>query len=739
MILFALVVLVSVISINDAFAFKTISDDSTGGDCSTMGTWDSATKTCTLTSDLSDGIVITSNGITLDGNGTTISGTYMLTYDPNSAIKGILLDHTTGVTIKNTLVKNFNFGIYLETSDGNTIQSNTLTDNKSGIFLHDSDNNKINLNTITTNPDIARDGLVFINSDGNIFSSNIVSGFIYGIIDEGYSLSNEPIKYGDYFDVKVTITDNTFKNSGGGVALSNVKDSTIQGNTIESNEKGIVIDGKNITIKNNFIKENKGIGLELYFPDNTIKVYNNKFIDNKIQMYIYANEWTKSQVGGNYWNNFDELSEGCKNTSPFDKFCDSPFIFKGGKDEFPLILQNGGIPPPQIDTVSPVEPKPKTDVVVPSTDTDNDGISDPIDQCPTQAETVNGFKDTDGCPDVIPTNTTQLKLPLTFKKTALSWADGKITDYEFLQRVQIEINRGTMVIPEIESDGSGSNEIPSWIKNNAGWWADGTIDDDSFVQGIQYLFKGGMLPVVITLQPESVSTEPEIIPEPEEPKAVPEPTPESNFDLQVIMGSEVYDLSDTATIDFSIDGISTPQNVALEISDPRGTSIISRSFEVDSQGVPFEFRIDENFKTGTYKVVATSSDNGNTITNTAYFKVKSQYNSFKITSVQVTDQQGNQSNLQAGEMGFIKVNLEANKSITTLVTVNLFDSDLTSIGIGLIKTTLSSGNSEIILSFMIPSDVAVGTSDIYVNAFSDWPSNGGIPLTGEISIAENIK
>ena len=170
-----------------------------------------------------------------------------------------------------------------------------------------------------------------------------------------------------------------------------------------------------------------------------------------------------------------------------------------------------------------------------------------------------------------------------------------------------------------------------------------------------------------------------------------------------------------------------------------GSGIISRSFEVDSQGVPFEFRIDENFKTGTYKVVATSSDNGNTITNTAYFKVKSQYNSFKITSVQVTDQQGNQSNLQAGEMGFIKVNLEANKSITTLVTVNLFDSDLTSIGIGLIKTTLSSGNSEIILSFMIPSDVAVGTSDIYVNAFSDWPSNGGIPLTGEISIAENIK
>jgi uncharacterized protein (UPF0333 family) len=54
--LFALVVLVGVISTNDAFAY-TISNDSTGGDCSTIGTWNSATKTCTLTSNLTEGIM----------------------------------------------------------------------------------------------------------------------------------------------------------------------------------------------------------------------------------------------------------------------------------------------------------------------------------------------------------------------------------------------------------------------------------------------------------------------------------------------------------------------------------------------------------------------------------------------------------------------------------------------------------------------------------------------------------
>ncbi|MFB5627358.1 MAG: hypothetical protein ACE5R5_04085, partial [Nitrosarchaeum sp.] len=34
-------------------------------------------------------------------------------------------------------------------------------------------------------------------------------------------------------------------------------------------------------------------------------------------------------------------------------------------------------------------------------DTDGDGISDSIDQCPTQPETVNGFEDLDGCPDLV--------------------------------------------------------------------------------------------------------------------------------------------------------------------------------------------------------------------------------------------------------------------------------------------------------------------------------------------------
>ena len=114
-------------------------------------------------------------------------------------------------------------------------------------------------------------------------------------------------------------------------------------------------------------------------------------------------------------------------------------------------------------------------------------------------------------------------------------------------------------------------------------------------------------------------------------------------------------------------------------------------------------------------------------------------NQIQIISVDATDQQGNPSSFTRGEMGFVKVVVMANKNIATLLTVNLFDSELTTIGIGSFRSTLSSGESEMILSFMIPSDAALGNANVYANAFSDWPSNGGVPQTMEVSSLEKIR
>ena len=42
---------------------------------------------------------------------------------------------------------------------------------------------------------------------------------------------------------------------------------------------------------------------------------------------------------------------------------------------------------------------------------------------------------------------------------------------------------------------SASYEIPSWIKNNAGWWAEGLISDEEYINALQYLIREGILKV----------------------------------------------------------------------------------------------------------------------------------------------------------------------------------------------------------------------------------------------------
>ena len=149
--------------------------------------------------------------------------------------------------------------------------------------------------------------------------------------------------------------------------------------------------------------------------------------------------------------------------------------------------------------------------------------------------------------------------------------------------------------------------------------------------------------------------------------------------------------------------------------------------------VTLQFSIGNNYQAGTYTVQVTSSAGGNTFSDSLTFTVSSA-GGISITSVQSTDQQGNPvSSFSIGNIGYVKVVLFAESNTSSLVTVNLFDSDLTSLGVGSFKTTLSEGESEIILSFFIPNDAVAGTAEIFANTYTDWPSQGGTPLTAESS------
>lgn len=86
-------------------------------------------------------------------------------------------------------------------------------------------------------------------------------------------------------------------------------------------------------------------------------------------------------------------------------------------------------------------------------------------------------------------------VPAWVKNNAGWWADGTISESEFIQGIEFLIQDGIIVVPPTQVSEQKSQGVPEWVKNNAAWWANGDIDDESFVQGIQFLIKSGLISI----------------------------------------------------------------------------------------------------------------------------------------------------------------------------------------------------------------------------------------------------
>jgi hypothetical protein len=106
---------------------------------------------------------------------------------------------------------------------------------------------------------------------------------------------------------------------------------------------------------------------------------------------------------------------------------------------------------------------------------------------------ITSFASADGVPEWV-------------KNNAGWWADGTISESEFVQGIQFLIKDGIIVVPPTTVSAEKSQGVPEWVKNNAGWWADGTISDGEFVNGIQHLIKTGIISVPNS-QPTAKSTQ----------------------------------------------------------------------------------------------------------------------------------------------------------------------------------------------------------------------------------------
>ena len=100
------------------------------------------------------------------------------------------------------------------------------------------------------------------------------------------------------------------------------------------------------------------------------------------------------------------------------------------------------------------------------------------------------------------------EVPGWVKNNAGWWAEGVISESEFLTGIAFLISDGIITVPETSVSSEAADSVPAWVKNNAGWWAEGTISDGDFVNGVQHLIQFGLLSVSTNSEQPMMSDEP---------------------------------------------------------------------------------------------------------------------------------------------------------------------------------------------------------------------------------------
>jgi parallel beta-helix repeat protein len=283
---------------------KFIADNETGGDCTTIGNWNAETKTCTLTTDISETVQIDSDGITLDGNN------HNLTITPANTTVGVFIPNRVGVVIKNLVIHSASDGIILSRSSGSTITNNIIAESGMGIFLDFSVNNEIIHNTTDNGTFGIR---IQEDSSGNVVSSNTlqendyydlyVGGYVFSpsaycnnIITGNIGSGNRPI---GFFNSSVILNNVEYAelilcNADG----SNINNVTIMGSAQKKNNGLLMWLTDNSTLSD--ITATNGFGMDILTSNSNI--FKNVFVSNS-DIGIALIESHNNEIDGGTLNN----------------------------------------------------------------------------------------------------------------------------------------------------------------------------------------------------------------------------------------------------------------------------------------------------------------------------------------------------------------------------------------------------------------------------------------------------
>jgi len=176
----------------------------------------------------------------------------------------------------------------------------------------------------------------------NVTVSNLHIQNGSGIIIAGYLTIMDDFELGGFMMSinglkNITIKNNVIKNNSEyGITARRAFNINIIGNTIENNNGGILLQYvKNSTIKENTFEKNERYGI--YINDSESidnEIYHNSFVNNTINAYDGGlNFWDKSKEG-NYWSDYKGIDRNLQ-----DGIGDMPYDIPGGdnQDKYPLM------------------------------------------------------------------------------------------------------------------------------------------------------------------------------------------------------------------------------------------------------------------------------------------------------------------------------------------------------------------------------------------------------------------
>jgi len=248
------IVVMATSSFDDAYAATTISDQSS---CeSVSGVWNGGVTSCTLTTNLTEEIIMGINNLTLD------CADFIL--DGSGAGIGISAGPLrNNVTIKNCEVTDFAEGISLESVFDSTISQNNLHNNTLGMRVSGSDNNMIFENTVNNN------------QGSGIFAGSSGAGSDFNTIKDNTTNQNGQIGIFWPFGSNNSFEGNTANQNVGAGFLIRSNGHTMTGNTANNNTNGIVADGLNTSHIGNTANFNTGVGI-------FVNKDSNEFVGNEV-------------------------------------------------------------------------------------------------------------------------------------------------------------------------------------------------------------------------------------------------------------------------------------------------------------------------------------------------------------------------------------------------------------------------------------------------------------------------